>query len=65
MSKHKIPLSGSIDWNDTFDALDEVGYQGVYNMEINLAFYGSELVVDTAAFAVKVLRRFLTARYGY
>lgn len=62
--QHKMPLSGSMNWNDIFDALDEIGYDGIYNMELNLAFYGSELVVDTAAFAIKVLRRFLTARYG-
>ena len=60
--QHKIPLSGSIDWKDTFDALDEIGYNGVYNMELNLAFYGEELLVDTAQFAVKVLRRFLNTR---
>ena len=62
--QHKMPLSGSMNWNDIFDALDEIGYDGIYNMELNLAFYGSELVVDTAQFAVKVLRRFLDARYG-
>ncbi|MBP3381680.1 MAG: sugar phosphate isomerase/epimerase [Clostridia bacterium] len=62
--QHKMPLSGCMNWNDIFDALDEIGYDGIYNMELNLAFYGSELVVDTAQFAVKVLRRFLDARYG-
>ena len=62
--QHKMPLSGSMNWNDIFDALDEIGYNGIYNMELNLAFYGNELVVDTAAFAIKVLRRFLSARYG-
>lgn len=62
--QHKMPLSGSMNWNDIFDALDEIGYDGIYNMELNLAFYGSELVVDTAQFAVKVLRRFLDVRYG-
>lgn len=62
--QHKMPLSGCMNWNDIFDALDEIGYNGIYNMELNLAFYGSELVVDTAAFAIKVLRRFLAARYG-
>ena len=53
-----------MDWNDIFDALDEVGYNGIYNMELNLDFYGKELIADTAAFAVKVLRRFLNNRYG-
>ena len=62
--QHKMPLSGSMDWNDIFDALDEVGYNGIYNMELNLDFYGKELIVDYAAFAIKVLRRFLNNRYG-
>jgi sugar phosphate isomerase/epimerase len=62
--QHKMPLSGSMDWDDIFDALDEVGYSGIYNMELHLDFYGKELIVDTAAFAVKVLRRFLNNRYG-
>ena len=59
-----MPLSGSMDWNAIFDALDEVGYNGIYNMELNLDFYGKELIADTAAFAVKVLRSFLNNRYG-
>ena len=62
--QHKMPLSGSMDWNDIFDALDETGYNGIYNMELNLAFYGRELAPDYAAFAVKVLRHFLDERYG-
>lgn len=62
--QHKMPLSGSMNWNDIFDALDEVGYSGTYNMELNLGFYGRELAPDYAAFAVKVLRCFLNQRYG-
>lgn len=61
--QHKIPLSGNIDWNDVFDALDEVGYQGVYNMEVDLRWYGEELMQDSAAFAVKVMRNILDNRY--
>ena len=62
--QHKIPLTGTIDWKDVFDALDEIGYDGIYNMELNLRFFGKELIVDTAAFAVKVMRNFLQNRYG-
>ena len=62
--QHKMPLSGSMDWNDIFGALDEVGYNGIYNMELNLNFYGSEVIVDYTAFAIKVLRNFLKKRYG-
>ncbi len=62
--QHKIPLTGTLDWEDIFNALDEVGYDGIYNMELNLAWFGSELVVDTAAFAIKVLRNMLNKHYA-
>ena len=61
--QHKMPFSGTVDWDDVFDALDEIGYDGVYNMELELEFYGRELVTDTAAFAIKVLRNYLNKRY--
>lgn len=62
--QHKMPLSGTINWEDVFDALDEVGYDGVYNMELALGFYGEHVCIDTGAFAVKVLRNYLRKRYG-
>jgi len=62
--QHKMPFSGTIDWDEVFDALDEVGYDGVYNLELELAFYGEELVIETASFAVKVLRNYLDKRYN-
>jgi hypothetical protein len=61
--QHKMPFSGTIDWNDTFAALDEVGYDGVYNMELALYFYGKEICIETGAFAVKVMRAYLKKRY--
>ncbi|MBQ7338796.1 MAG: sugar phosphate isomerase/epimerase [Clostridia bacterium] len=57
--QHKPPLSGTIDWEDVLTALDEVGYGGVYNMELNLRCFGKELMIDTAAFSVKVMRNLL------
>ncbi|MCQ2385725.1 MAG: sugar phosphate isomerase/epimerase, partial [Clostridia bacterium] len=60
--QHKMPLSGTIDWKDVFDALDEIGYSGVYNMELALSFYGDNMAIDTAAFAIKVLRNYLLKR---
>ena len=60
--QHKMPLSGCIDWKDVLDALDEVGYQGVYSMELSLKHFGEELMVEYAAFAVKVLRNLLQKR---
>ena len=62
--QHKIPMTGCIDWNDVFDALDEIGYTGVYNMELNLTHFGEDFDVEEAAFGVKVLRHFLKTRYS-
>ncbi len=62
--QHKMPLSGTINWKKVFESLDEIGYNGVYNMELNLAHYGKELLVDTAEFAIKVMRNILNERYG-
>ena len=60
--QHKMPFMGTIDWNDVFDALDEIGYNGCYNMEIVLNRYGNELAVETGAYAVKLLKNFLSKR---
>ena len=62
--QHKIPMTGCIDWNDVFNALDEVGYSGVYNMELNLTHFGEDFAAEEAAFAVKVMRQMLRVRYG-
>lgn len=62
--QHKIPMTGTINWKDVFDALDEVNYQGNYNMELNLVHFGKKFAVETAAFAVKVMRFMLDERYG-
>ncbi len=60
--QHKIPMTGTIDWNDTLNALAEIGYNGVYNMELNLPHFGKDFEVETAAFAVKVMRHMLKYR---
>ncbi len=60
--QHKIPMTGTIDWKDTLDALDEIGYNGIYNMELNLPHFGKGFEIETAAFAVKVLRHMLNNR---
>ena len=62
--QHKIPMTGTIDWQDVFDALDEIGYDGIYNMELNLRHFGRDFQIETADFAVKVLRHMLKERYG-
>lgn len=62
--QHKTPMSGTIDWKDTFDALDEIGYDGVYNMELGLNHFGNDFEIEEAAFSIKVMRNILKDRYG-
>lgn len=58
-------ISGCVDWEKTLDALDKIGYGGIYNMELFLPRYGDELIVDTAAFALKVMKNTLKNRYNF
>ncbi len=62
--QHKTPMTGTIDWKDVFNALDEVGYNGVYNMELNLCHFSQNFMTETAEFAIKVMRNMLKERYG-
>lgn len=64
IDQHKIPMTGVIDWNEVFNALDEINYNGVYNMELNLKHFGENFLVETAEFAIKVMKNFLANRYG-
>ena len=56
----KIP--GTINWDETFDALDEIGYNGVYNMELELVRYGDEVMDYVVRLAVAALRNFISKR---
>ena len=62
--QHKIPMTGCIDWEDVFNALDEIGYSGVYNMELVLSRFGEGIEKETASYAVTVMRNLLERRYG-
>lgn len=62
--QHKPPRTGIIDWDDVMNALDEIGYDGVYNMELALKRFGEGLELDTAAFAIKIMRNILNGHYG-
>jgi sugar phosphate isomerase/epimerase len=57
-------MTGSIDWTDVMNALDEIGYCGWYNLEINLRHFGEDFAIEEAAFAVKVMRQILKSHYG-
>ena len=61
--QHKIPMTGCIDWEDVMNALDETGYNGIYNMELVLGHFGKDFIEETAEFAVKVMRNILDTRY--
>ena len=57
---HSIPLSyarSGVNWVETFKALDEIGYNGVYNYELNLTRYG-KMIPETLEFLGKFLRYF-------
>lgn len=59
--QHKVPRSGNIDWADVLKALQEIGYDGVYNMELVLGYFGKTpaMMQAYAEFAVKVMRNLL------
>lgn len=57
--QHKPLRTGCIDWEDVFAALGEIGYKGNYNMELNYSCFGKNLMKETAAFAVTVLKDIL------
>ena len=42
----------------------EIGYDGVYNMELHLERYGVEIMPEFCRFAVIVLRNFLEKKLG-
>lgn len=62
IGKSGWPINHTIDWDDTFDALEDIGYNGIYNLELELGRYGDDIISDTAEFAIKVLRNALAQR---
>lgn len=62
--EHCLPLNGFVDFFDLFRALDEVGYDGVYNLEVNFNMFGPGFLEETATFAVRLLRRMLDHHEG-
>lgn len=55
---HLLPGMGNINWRAVFDALDSVGYSGVYNFELGLGFAG-KMLEEYLGFAGKYLRAFV------
>lgn len=62
--EHCLPLTGFVDFPDLFRALDEVGYTGVYNLEVNFNIFGQDFQEETATFTVQLLRRMLDRHDG-
>lgn len=60
--QHKLLTTGCIDWDDVFDALDEVNYQGNYNLELNLTHVSQHFAVEEGAYAIRVLKEILRMR---
>ena len=46
------------------DALDEVGYNGVYNIEISLVCFGKGFEIESGELGIKLLRHMFKTRYG-
>ncbi len=57
--QHKIPQTGCIDWTEVMSALSETGYNGVYNLELNLKHFGDDFLIETAEFGIKVMRNLI------
>jgi len=59
--QHKIPMTCTIDWKGTFAALAEIGYDGIYNMEMGFDqnHFGAGIDEEEAAFAVRVMKNIL------
>ena len=55
---HLIPGMGTVNWPAVFDALDDVGYEGVYNFELNNYFAG-RCALEYYEFVGKSLRAFV------
>ena len=57
---HLLPGMGNINWSAVFDALDDIGYNGVYNFELSLRFAGV-MLEEYMGFAGKYLREFVNS----
>lgn len=58
---HLLPGMGNINWPAVFDALDDIGYRGVYNFELSIYFAGT-MLEEFTSFAGKYLRAFVDKR---
>ena len=55
---HMLPGMGNINWPAVFEALDDIGYSGVYNFELKIRFAG-KLLEEYTNFIGRYLREFV------
>ena len=60
--QHRLLGAGNINWKDVFDALEEIDYQGTYNLEVGGGQFGIDFVPEYLAFTINVLREMLRQR---
>ena len=55
--QHKVPRSGTVNWQEVMLALREIGYSGTFNMELAITNFGKrkETVLAHAALAVRTM----------
>lgn len=63
--EHKVPGMGTLNWKEVLCALDDAGFDGVYNMELNLEHFGRKLSLmkEYARFSVSVMKEMLEDHY--
>lgn len=62
IDQHRPLCSGTIDWNDVFKALKEIGFSGNYNSEVSFGNVHPDLVYVTADYTVQQIKVF-ASRY--
>ena len=55
-------IGRTIDWDATFEAFREIGYDGYWNLEVYLPRFGMEPMPEFARFAIAALRAALAER---
>lgn len=64
--QHLLPYAGTVNWEGVMTALCDIGYDGTYNMELNLCRFGTsrDIMKQYAEFAVNVMSNMLKKYYG-
>lgn len=56
---HSLPFCGTIDWKEIMRALNDIGYEGTFNYEVNAARLPMALRVDHARYMVHAAKMLL------